>query len=271
MGKDTSLLRKIPAVQALLEDPAAGILMKTHGRGEVVFALRAVLEDLRVRAREGRPPRMDREDILARAADLLSPPARKVVNATGVLIHTHLGRSPLRAAPMDLLAGYMNLEMSLEDGSRGDRNALAEGMLARLAGSEAALVVNNNASALLLMLSAFARGGEVLISRGELVEIGGSFRIPDILVQSGCILREVGTTNRTTLNDYLDAMSPQARGILKVHPSNFRIQGFTQGVDAASLAAAAHERGVPLWTRGAAWSVPSRASAWRMRSRRLTL
>ena len=247
MGKDTSFFRKIPAVQTLLEDPASTPLLQAHGHDEVVAALRRALDELRGEASRGRCEPPDRADLLTRTALLLLPPARRLINATGVLLHTHLGRAPLPAESEPLLTGYMNLEISLADGERGNRNALAGEMLARLTGAPAAMVVNNNAAAVLLMLTAFASGREVLISRGELVEIGGSFRIPDILEQSGCVLREVGTTNRTTLDDYRRAITERTAGILKVHPSNFRIRGFVSQVPARELAAAARERGLPLW------------------------
>lgn len=247
MGKDTSFLRKIPAVQTLLEHAAAAPLLQAHGREEVVAALRKVLDALREEARTGAAVLPDPATLLGRAARLLDPPVRRVINATGVLIHTHLGRSPLPQEGGALPGGYMNLEIALDDGSRGNRNVLVADVLARLTGAEDAVAVNNNAAAVLLMLSAFARGREVLISRGELVEIGGSFRVPEILEQSGCVLREVGTTNRTTLADYLEGVTERTAGVLKVHPSNFRIQGFTSSVSVRALSAALHERGLLLW------------------------
>lgn len=252
MEKDSAFLRKIPAVGSLLEHPAGRALQESFGHAEAAWALRRVLDVLRA---EGRGD-LDAAAVAGRAGRLLSPPFRRVVNATGVLIHTHLGRAPL-PDPGDLLEGYSNLEINLTDGSRGDRNHLAETLLARLTGAEGALAVNNTAAALTLALGAFAKGGEVLVSRGELVEIGGSFRIPEILEQSGCILREVGTTNRTRLEDYAAGMSDRTRGILKVHPSNYRVVGFSETPDTASLAALAREKGLPLWVdQGCGWVRP---------------
>ena len=252
MEKDNAFLRKIPAVGALLEHPAGRTLEAAFGRAESVWALRQVLESLRA---EGRGD-LDPEGVAGRARRLLAPPMRRIVNATGVLIHTHLGRAPL-PDPGDLLEGYANLEIDLADGARGDRNQLAEGLLKRLTGAQGALAVNNTAAAVALALAAFAKGGEVLVSRGELVEIGGSFRIPEILEQSGCILREVGTTNRTRAADYAGAVNERTRGILKVHPSNFRVVGFTETPGMEALAALARERGIPLWVdQGCGWIRP---------------
>jgi L-seryl-tRNA(Ser) seleniumtransferase len=252
MGKDNAFLRKLPAVGALLESPAGRALEAGFGHAEAVWALRCALEELRAAGTGD----ASSEVIAGRAERLLAPPLRRVVNATGVLIHTHLGRAPL-PDPGDLLAGYSNLEIDLADGSRGDRNHLAEAMLRRLTGAEAALAVNNTAAAVTLALGAFAKGGEVLVSRGELVEIGGSFRVPEILEQSGCVMREVGTTNRTRLADYAAAGGERARGILKVHPSNYRIQGFVEGPSTAELASLARERGLPLWVdQGCGWVRP---------------
>ncbi len=167
-----------------------------------------------------------------RLARSFEPSLRPVINATGVVIHTNLGRAPLAAAAMtriaELGAGYTNLEYDLSGGGRGSRAVHAEALLTQLTGAEAAAVVNNNAAATLLMLAALAAGREVLISRGELVEIGGGFRVPDVMAQSGAILREVGTTNRTRAADYSAAVSDRTALILRVHPSNFRIAGFTE-------------------------------------------
>ena len=179
-----------------------------------------------------------------------TPPLRRVLNATGVFLHTNLGRAPLpREVVADLadrLDAYCDLEMSLETGRRGDRGRRVENLVRALTGAEAALVVNNNAAALVLALSALASGREVLLSRGELVEIGGSFRIPDILEASGARLIEVGTTNRTRIADYERAIRPGVSLVLKVYPSNYRIRGFVEAVDPAALAAFAHSRGLPL-------------------------
>lgn len=178
------------------------------------------------------------------------PSLRPVINATGVIIHTNLGRAPLAAEAIAHLgriaAGYTNLEYDLDAGKRGQRHTHGEALLAELTGAEAALVVNNNAAAALLTLAALATGREVIVSRGELVEIGGGFRVPEILAQSGALLREVGTTNRTRTADYAAAISDRTGLILRVHPSNFRIEGFTERPALADLAELAHRFRVPL-------------------------
>jgi L-seryl-tRNA(Ser) seleniumtransferase len=174
---------------------------------------------------------------------------QRVINATGVIIHTNLGRSPLSREAIEAIAsaaGYCSLEFDLNTGERGRRGASAEARLAELTGAEDALIVNNCAAAAFLVLSVFAKGGETIVSRGELVEIGGDFRIPDVLVQSGAILREVGTTNRTKLADYERVISDQTKVILRVHPSNFRIKGFTSTPPLSDLANLAKERGLLL-------------------------
>jgi L-seryl-tRNA(Ser) seleniumtransferase len=173
-----------------------------------------------------------------------------VLNATGVIIHTNLGRAPLPADAIARIAatagGYTNLEYNVEGGTRGSRTVHAESLLCSLTGGESAVVVNNNAAATLLMLAALARGREVLISRGELVEIGGGFRVPDVMAQSGAILREVGTTNRTRVSDYTAAAGPRTALILRVHPSNFRVEGFTERPPLDALVAAGRRLGVPV-------------------------
>jgi L-seryl-tRNA(Ser) seleniumtransferase len=177
------------------------------------------------------------------------PTLRTVINATGVVVHTNLGRSPLSHRVADRIVraavNYSNLEYDLEAGRRGERNAHLRGMIRELTGAEAALAVNNNAAAVLLALAALAAGKEVVVSRGELIEIGGSFRIPDVMSQSGAILREVGTTNRTHPKDYIEGINEKTALILKVHPSNYRIQGFTREVALPELTAIGREKGVP--------------------------
>lgn len=178
------------------------------------------------------------------------PRLRRVINATGVVLHTNLGRAVLSEAAREAVAAvagvFSNLEMDLETGERGSRQAHVEDLLRRLTGAEAALVVNNNAAAVLLALSALASGREVIVSRGELVEIGGSFRIPEVMVQGGARLVEVGTTNKTRLEDYRSALGPDTALLLKVHPSNYRLVGFTEEVPLAELAALGREAGVPV-------------------------
>ncbi len=178
------------------------------------------------------------------------PGLRRVLNATGVVIHTNMGRSVLaeeaREAVNAACSGYCNLELDLTTGGRGSRYSLVEGLLCRLTGAEAALVVNNNAAAVLLVLDTLCKGGEVIVSRGQLVEIGGSFRIPEIMEKSGAVLREVGATNRTHLKDYAEAVTPQTTALLRVHTSNYRIVGFHKDVPLRELAALAAQHGVPV-------------------------
>ena len=180
----------------------------------------------------------------------MRPSLVRVINATGVIVHTNLGRAPLGAAAIDriaeIAAGYANLEYDLESGSRGRRDVHAEKLIARLTGAESALVVNNNAAAMLLVLAALAYGREVIISRGELVEIGGAFRVPDVMAQSGALLREVGTTNRTRASDYAAAISDNTALILRVHPSNFRIEGFTERAPLEELVAIGRRFRIPV-------------------------
>ena len=175
---------------------------------------------------------------------------QRVINATGVILHTNLGRAPLGdrlvSELVPLMTGYTNLELNLEDGKRGNRYEHFAENLCKLTGAEAAIAVNNNAAAVLLMLTALASGGETVVSRGELVEIGGKFRIPDVCSQSGTTLVEVGTTNRTYLEDYENAVTENTAVFLKVHTSNYQITGFTREAELVELAEAAHNRGIPL-------------------------
>src|SRR6476659_8198188 len=229
--------RDLPSIDQLKQRPGVAALEQAHGTTAVRDALRGATDALRRRlvAREPAPADLA-EAIEADATGRLAAAARgslrRVLNATGVIVHTNLGRAPLAAAAIerirDTAGGYTNLEYDLERGTRGSRTVHAEALLTALTGAEAAVVVNNNAAATLLMLAALARGREVLISRGELVEIGGGFRVPDVMAQSGAILREVGTTNRTRIADYAAAIGEQTALILRVHPSNFRIEGFTE-------------------------------------------
>jgi len=255
-------LRLIPSIDALRQRARVRELERLFGGPAIVEALRraaaAVRGDLLGGpAGPGRPGR-EQEDVAAMieartAADLaaaVEPSLRGVINATGVLIHTNLGRSPLSPAALDrvreVAGGYANLEYDLAAGRRGARDTHAEALLRRLLGVEAAVVVNNNAAATLLVLAALAAGREVVVSRGELVEIGGGFRVPDVMAQSGAILREVGTTNKTRVDDYRAALNERTALILRVHRSNFRIEGFTEQPSLASLAALGRERGIPV-------------------------
>ena len=221
------------------------------GRAAVLEALRAEADALRRRVSTGEAQPDDVAEwiehaVPARLASLTAPSLRAVINATGVILHTNLGRAPLARAAVErvaALAGSTNLEYDLEQGTRGRRDVHAERLLCHLLGAEAAVVVNNNAAATLLTLAATAAGREVIVSRGELVEIGGGFRVPDVMAQSGAILREVGTTNRTRTADYAAAIGERTAAILRVHPSNFRIEGFT---DLADLVALAHRFNLPM-------------------------
>jgi len=229
-------LRQIPAVDELLSRLSGGPLEQRAGRPLLVEVIREVLQALRQRILEGAGaeagfPSLENE-IARRLEARLSPSLVPVVNATGVILHTNLGRAPLAREAVErvaeVAAGYSNLEYDLEVGERGRRDSHTDGLLARLVGAEAALVVNNNAAAVFLVLNTLAQGAEVVVSRGELIEIGGSFRIPDICAQSGAVLREVGTTNRTRVGDYASAVNERTRVLLRVHPSNFRMVGFTE-------------------------------------------
>jgi L-seryl-tRNA(Ser) seleniumtransferase len=251
----TDARRLLPSVDQALLRPEVRELVVAHGRAAVVLALRAALEALRERASaspaglEGALAELG-ADVRARLLAAARPSLRRVINATGVVVHTNLGRAPLSpeaaARVAEVASSYSNLEYDLERGRRGDREAHAERRLRELLGVEATVVVNNCAAAVLLAVNTLAEGREVLVSRGELVEIGGSFRIPDVLCKGGARLREVGTTNRTRLADYRAALSDQTGMILKVHPSNFRIVGFTEQPSDEELSALAREAGVPL-------------------------
>lgn len=250
--------RLIPSIERLRQHPDAAPLEALYGRVALVDALRDEAAAVREATRRGEAPLATAEAIgaavlagaAARLAAALHPSLRPVINATGVIVHTNLGRAPLADAALGRVAevgrGYSNLEYDLEAGGRGRRDVHAEGLIRRLTGAAAAIVVNNNAAATLLLLAALARGREVLISRGELVEIGGGFRVPEIMAQSGAVLREVGTTNRTRVADYAAAIGDRTGLILRVHPSNFRIEGFTERPAAADLAALGRRFGVPV-------------------------
>jgi L-seryl-tRNA(Ser) seleniumtransferase len=234
--------RLIPSIEQLRQRDGIQALEHEFGRNAVVDALREEAAAMRDRLAAGDAPPDVADAIARRLPDRLrasAPSLERVVNATGVIIHTNLGRAPLSQAAVDrvsrLATGYTNLEYDLGRGGRGRRDVHAEQLLCRLTGAAAAVVVNNNAAATLLALAALASGREVVISRGELVEIGGGFRVPDVMAQSGAVLREVGTTNRTRAADYAAAVSDRTAAILRVHPSNFRITGFTERPALAEL------------------------------------
>ncbi len=245
-------LRALPAVDRLVEAAASGSGLS---RWSLLAAARAVLEETRVALGAGAATvRSDlgalTEMVGEKARRLETPCPRRVLNATGIVLHTNLGRAPLARGALDELvaaaSGYSDLELDLETGQRGSRTTRAAEMLCLLSGAEAAHVVNNTAAALFLAVDTLAAGREVIVSRGELVEIGGSFRVPEIMAASRARLREVGTTNRTHLRDYRDAIRPDTGLLLKVHRSNFRIEGFTSDVGVAELSALAAETGLPL-------------------------
>jgi L-seryl-tRNA(Ser) seleniumtransferase len=248
--------RRLPAVEQVLQQPPVRALEARFGPGPLREALRALLEEARRTAAAGGEGELERllgalpEALRARLEAAGAPTLVPVINASGVVVHTNLGRAPLPPAAVarvaELAGGYSNLEYDLPGGGRGQREVHAEGRLRRLLGAGGTVVVNNNAAAVLLAVNTFAEGREVLVSRGELVEIGGSFRIPDIVAKGGARLREVGTTNRTRTADYRAALGPQTAMILKVHPSNFRIVGFTEAPTTAELAELARQAGVPL-------------------------
>jgi len=248
------LLRQIPKVDDVLNTPELLALLDNVPRPVVVEATRQVLASLRHDILEGRAHAISSEHLLEIIHDQITHQQqrrlRRVINGTGIIVHTNLGRSNLSQKAIDAVVeaagAYSNLEYNLEQGARGSRYSHIEGLLCELLGCEAALVVNNNAAAVLLVLSALAKGKEAIISRGELVEIGGSFRIPDVMQQGGCILREVGATNRTHLRDYEEAITDQTGLLLRVHTSNYRIVGFTHLVPLEKLKMLSLKTGVPL-------------------------
>ncbi|MDR2726039.1 MAG: L-seryl-tRNA(Sec) selenium transferase [Candidatus Adiutrix sp.] len=252
----TALLRAIPKVDLLLGRAEAAPDLAAAPRVHLLTAVRRALDELRRDILAGRLKEVPGpDDLLAvvrlRLAEETAPSLRPVVNATGVVLHTNLGRSILgeavAARVAEVAASYSNLEYDLRTGERGSRQAHVESLLTRLTGGAAALAVNNNAAALLLIMAAVCGGREVIVSRGELVEIGDSFRLPEILAQGGVTLREVGATNRTTLEDYAKAIWPERSGcLLKVHPSNFRLIGYTGQPTVAELASLAGPLGLPL-------------------------
>lgn len=249
------LLRNIPKVDEVLQ--WAGLLQGCAETPALALkeAVRITLEELRQEIIDGRLERIPAQEELCmriseRAYRQSLPSLRNVINGTGIVLHTNLGRACLSKRAVDALdsvaSGYSTLEYDLEKGARGERYAHVEELLKKLTGAESALVVNNNAAAVLLILSALAQGGEVIISRGELVEIGGSFRIPDIMESCGCSLHEVGTTNKTYIRDFEKGINENTRALLKVHTSNYRIMGFTQSVELSELVSLGREKDLPV-------------------------
>lgn len=248
------ILRQIPKVDRVLAWEPIAALGAVHPRPELLVAVRTVLERLRDTLRSGAHHDLSRENVISLVRDELERRSRAslrpVVNATGVVIHTNLGRSPLADEAEDAIRlasrGYSNLEYDLDSGERGTRYVHVEGLICELTGAEAALVVNNNAAAVILALTSLANGRDVIVSRGELVEIGGSFRIPDVMRQSGATLVEVGTTNRTGIQDFLTAITDRTALFLKVHTSNFAIVGFTAAASVAEMSRLGRESGIPV-------------------------
>lgn len=251
------LLRQLPSVDELLKLPRLMALAEKSDRTLVVDTARNVLQELRKRLASNevvRPESLEAAQIEARVVaivdEFLAPSLQPVINATGVILHTNLGRAPLATATADAIrataTGYSNLEYDLASGQRGKRDVHVARLLRRLTTAVDAIVVNNCAAGLLVTLAALARGGEVLVSRGELIEIGDGFRIPEIMEQSAATLREVGTTNRTRIADYENAITEKTRVLLRVHPSNFRITGFTDKPEAAELIALGKRYNLPV-------------------------
>jgi L-seryl-tRNA(Ser) seleniumtransferase len=241
-------LRSLPSIDHLLQIPACQQLLQLYGHPLVLNTLRSQLDDIRM---NGKQVLYSEEQIIKGTAEKLSlmtnPSIKKVINATGVILHTNLGRSPLSKgsiAEIEIAAkNYTNLEYNLKTGTRGSRHNHCEELLTRLSGTEAAIVVNNNASAMLLVLSALFNRKKIAISRSQLVEIGGGFRVPDVMRQSGAHMLEIGTTNHTHLSDYQEALASGAAGVVRVHTSNFKIIGFTSSPELHDIVEAAHVSG----------------------------
>ncbi len=259
-----SVLRMLPSTDEVLSSPAVQRLIPEIGRIRATTIVRTAIEQLRTElaaemaTRPGRVEAYSKESLLAAAAERfeqsrkehLNSRLRRVINATGVVIHTNLGRAPLSENAIEAIkeaGGYCTLEYDLSSGKRGKRGESLERLVREMTGAEAAVVVNNCAAAAYLVLTVFAKGGEAVVSRGELVEIGGDFRVPDVLVQSGATLKEVGTTNRTKISDYEKAIGENTKILVRVHPSNYKIVGFTEKPSLAELAQLARKKGILLY------------------------
>lgn len=256
-SEQAALLRRVPSVDELLLRPGLVALCREMERSFVVETAREVLEGLRREITSGEAqtdevlhPAAIEQRIVHAVQKEFAPSLQPVINASGVILHTNLGRAPLSERVVEEIrrtaTQYSNLEYDLEAGARGKRDVHTARLIGRLAGAESAIVVNNCAAAVLLTLAALARGGEVIVSRGELIEIGDGFRIPEIMEQSGAVLREVGTTNRTRLADYENAINEKTRLLLRVHPSNFTVTGFTEKPEVAELIALGARTGLPV-------------------------
>lgn len=253
MNRPSNPLARLPSVDRLLSETRVAPLIERHGRALITELVRAALADARAATRAGTPPPSDEgliATIEAGAAASATPRLRPVYNLTGTVLHTNLGRAPLpEEAVAALITAARNpcaLEYDVASGGRGDRDDIVNDLLCELTGAEAATVVNNNAAAVFLLLNTLAQRKEVIVSRGELIEIGGAFRVPDIMKRAGAKLVEVGTTNRTHLKDFLEALNPRTALLMKVHASNYAIQGFTHAVPETELARLAHEQGLPF-------------------------
>lgn len=252
MNDINTLLRRLPAVDRLLNEPALRDLVSHIPHLLLVEAAQQTISEVRRQVLAGESPELSPAVIADRAAALAQrksePALRPVLNATGTLLHTNLGRAPLAPAALAAVTavarGYSNLEFDLVSGERGHRYSHIEELLIRLTGAEAATVVNNNAGAVLLALTALAKGKEAIVSRGEMIEIGGAFRVPDVMAAGGVLLREVGTTNKTHLRDYREAITAATGLLLKIHTSNYRIVGFTAAVSAAEMVDLGREHGL---------------------------
>lgn len=249
--------RRIPRVDSLMADPLIGEMIQKYGYDCALFGVRSTLNIIRKRLNacsSEEEAEKELENLPEKVCRMLEhwarPEITRVINGTGIILHTGLGRAPLGRETLrrvsEIAGGYSNLEFDLVTGRRGDRSTHFERLICQLTGAEAATAVNNNAGAVLLMLSAVADGGEVIVSRGELVEIGGKFRVPDMMELSGAKLREVGTTNRTRLPDYETAVNGETKALLKVHTSNYRIVGFTEETSVKELAGLKERAGIPL-------------------------
>ncbi|GMT48171.1 MAG: L-seryl-tRNA(Sec) selenium transferase [bacterium] len=248
------LLRKLPSVDEVLKSPHGLKWLKSYPRRYILRAIRDIIAFKRGEILEGFTPDVSlntiSSDIEIKIEKLVAKRLRPVINATGVVIHTNLGRAPLPPEVlkniMEVATGYSNLEYNLEEGRRGERYDHVRWILRDITGAEDAVVVNNNAAAVLLCLSAIAKGREVVVSRGELIEIGGAFRIPDVMLQSGALLKEVGTTNKTNSGDYENAVGEQTALLLKVHQSNYKVIGFTEDVSIGELVGIGKRMGMPV-------------------------
>ncbi len=254
--KSSTHLEQIPSVEKVKQSRRVAELLQELSEEFVTNIVREILDEVRseqkAKGADVEPPSLEKieEAVTARIRQRLMPPLRRVINGTGIIIHTNLGRSimgeKVKAAIAEAAGSYCNLEYDLATGERGHRDSIIEPLLCALTGAEAATVVNNNAAAVMISLDTLAKGREVIVSRGELIEIGGSFRIPDVMAKSGARLVEVGTTNRTYITDYERALTPETSLLLKVHPSNYRIVGFTHQASLAELVELGARRAIPV-------------------------